>query len=230
MTVLLLIVAMGAALLVLVAAGVLALLLACVRRRRAAVISAAVAAAALLLAFALGVGLGAKGLGAVRGWWSGVQARAAADEARRVALIERLKGYVDPAARAAIPPDFYTEAGFRDWWRYPLVYPYSVTAIDTPEAGALGREDGGSSAPDIHDITHVALDGRLLLIRQNPRPDGFTPGAEVNWILLEWETGAHTVFGSRSALLAEARKRGYTGPAQLVSLQRWGEKCFLGAP
>jgi len=208
---------------------VLAIVLACLKCRRAALVLAIVAALMLLLTVCLAAGVVGKGVRGFRAWRAEVAANNAADKARRDALVARLMSYLDPAVRNRVPTNFYTQEGFRDWWRYPLVYPYSITAIDADDFGSLGREDDGND-PRIADITHVAMDGRSLLIRQVPRVDSFTPGPQVNWILLDWSTGEHVTFPNKAAMLADANQRGYTGPDKLTSLPRWGRQVFRGAP
>lgn len=44
-------------------------------------------------------------------------------------------------------PDYYTYPGFRDFYRFPLVYPYHITMIDTFDRGWLEEYVGG----DIRD-------------------------------------------------------------------------------
>ena len=44
-------------------------------------------------------------------------------------------------------PDFYNYEGFRDFYRFPLIYPYHITMIDTCDRGQLEEYIGG----DIRD-------------------------------------------------------------------------------
>ncbi|GEM51923.1 hypothetical protein EB1_17130 [Empedobacter brevis NBRC 14943 = ATCC 43319] len=50
--------------------------------------------------------------------------------------IELLKNYTPDFLHREIPLSFYTNRGFRDWYRYPLPYPYSINWVDTPNYGA----------------------------------------------------------------------------------------------
>ena len=43
--------------------------------------------------------------------------------------------------------DFYNYRGYRDWWRFPLKYPYQVLMIDTFDVGTFEKYNGG----DIRD-------------------------------------------------------------------------------
>ena len=44
-------------------------------------------------------------------------------------------------------PDFYNYDGFRDWYRFPLIYPYQIITIDGFDRGRLEEYIGG----DIRD-------------------------------------------------------------------------------
>ena len=54
--------------------------------------------------------------------------------------IQVLKSYIPNEALNSINPDFYTYFGYRDWWRAPLVHPYSIHAIDGLDNGFLVDE------------------------------------------------------------------------------------------
>ena len=72
------------------------------------------------------------------------------------AMIDRAIGY---------HPDFYNYDGFRDWYRFPLVYPYHITMIDTFDRGWLDEYVGG----DIRDpnvSSKSVLEGDISAIIQ----------------------------------------------------------------
>ena len=66
-------------------------------------------------------------------------------------------------------PDFYNYDGFRDWYRFPLVYPYHIIMIDTYDRGWLEEYIGG----DIRDpnvYSKSVLEGDIsAIIRQDDR-------------------------------------------------------------
>ena len=75
-------------------------------------------------------------------------------------MIDRTIGY---------RPDFYNYDGFRDWYRFPLVYPYHIIMIDTYDRGWLEEYIGG----DIRDpnvYSKSVLKGEIsAIIRQDDR-------------------------------------------------------------
>jgi hypothetical protein len=63
--------------------------------------------------------------------------------------VELLKSYVPAETLPTVNPDYFTYFGFRDWWRWPLVYPYSIHAIDTVDHGRLLDESEVTDNDDI---------------------------------------------------------------------------------
>ena len=75
-------------------------------------------------------------------------------------MIDRTIGY---------RPDFYNYDGFRDWYRFPLIYPYQIITIDGFDRGRLEEYIGG----DIRDpnvSSKSVLEGDIsAIIRQDDR-------------------------------------------------------------
>jgi hypothetical protein len=68
-----------------------------------------------------------------------------------------LKTYEPEKYKWKVPKEYYYYYSFRDWWRYPLVYPYSIYSIDVLETGVLANDSSKMNSwergsPDL--ITH----------------------------------------------------------------------------
>lgn len=55
--------------------------------------------------------------------------------------IEILKNLESDSIRDKVPSKFYSNGGFRDWYRYPLVYPYSINWADSPYSGGIVMDE-----------------------------------------------------------------------------------------
>lgn len=222
-------------LLVAVLAGVTALILAIVFLFKSRFKIAAAAGGVLLLMVLLGIfsvaGLVGKAIG------TGIGAISEHVRERRQAFrqrVDRLKSYVDPSVRDKVEDKFFTEEGFRDWWRFPLVYPYSITCIDTLDAGSLGRDgdlpDSWTEIDSISEITHLAFDGKYLLVRviarTEPPPD---PDTGYVYCLYEFRTGKGEQFKAREELFEAAKKRRFTGELVLITVRGAFEQYFGGS-
>ena len=62
--------------------------------------------------------------------------------------------------------DFYNYMGYRDWYRFPLKYPYQMEMIDTFDIGIFGKYIGG----DIRD-PNKSVEGLLIVSALIQRDD-----------------------------------------------------------
>jgi hypothetical protein len=156
--------------------------------------------------------------------------RAAADEKRRADHIAKLKSYVPEDVLKTVDPEFYTYPGFRDWWRFPLVYPYSIRCIDTLDSGGLCRHDGTSGISDGNGergvglgLTEFEFDAHFLVGLSVNKDGDLDAGA---WVLVEFTTGKIDSFRSKEELTAAAKARGYSGNMELAGVESHYRKCF----
>ncbi len=147
--------------------------------------------------------------------------------------VDKLKSYVDPSVQDKVKEEFFTDGGFRDWWRFPLVYPYSITCIDTQEHGSLECKgdlpEGWRELEELSQITHLAFDGEYLLVRwiEGTKPLG-DPDAQYVYSLCEFRTGKREQFTTREELFEAAKKRGFTGEPVLITVEGTHDQYFGG--
>ena len=76
--------------------------------------------------------------------------------------------------------DFYNYMGHRDWYRFPLKYPYQMEMIDTFDTGIFGKYIGGDICDPNKSVEGILIVSALIqrddcVIFRLP-PEG-TPGA-----------------------------------------------------
>lgn len=151
--------------------------------------------------------------------------------------VELLKSYVPAETLPTVNPDYFTYFGFRDWWRWPLVYPYSIHAVDTVDHGRLLDErevtdyDDINHQPlgstDVWDITHLALDRRYLLLRTEQEEDDVLT---VSYVLFDCSTAEKTEFDSEATLFEAAQAVGFEGSLALMTLRDYDALFWQEAP
>ena len=69
-------------------------------------------------------------------------------------LLGVVKSYEPKIYKGKVPKAFYNNRGSYDWWRFPLVYPYSIGCIDVRDYGRIfsdkdrtDYDEGGSITP-----------------------------------------------------------------------------------
>lgn len=128
-----------------------------------------------------------------------------------------------PEAEAqAVPEDFYSYSGFRDWYRMPLVFPWQLQAIDVTDSFRLERHNGKGSVREpnqsseptspLVELSDLSFDGTMLLFKLLFKKQG---GEEYG--IFGFEDGGFEFFATEAELWDAARSRGFRGLGRLVS-------------
>jgi hypothetical protein len=145
------------------------------------------------------------------------------------AQIKLLKSYLPANILNNEPEQFYTYLGFKDYYRLPLRYPYSIHCLDSRENGELYNEvnvsrfdenDNGELFSGISNINKIAFDKNYLLIEQDVTSTR-TDKVIKHYILFELETEKHQETKSLNSLIELAKEKGYTGADTLMTLEQY---------
>lgn len=141
--------------------------------------------------------------------------------------IKLLKSYL--ATTGNEPEEFYTYLGFKDYYRYPLRYPFSIHAMYGHMEGELYNEvnvtrfdenDNGEIYSGISGINKFAFDKSHVLIEQavtSTRTDKII----YHYVLFNFDTEKKEEVSSLTKLLDLAKTRGYSGPDTLMTLEQY---------
>ncbi len=144
--------------------------------------------------------------------------------------ITLLKSYLPSTIAGNEPEQFYTYLGFKDYYRYPLRYPYSIHCMYTKDNGELYNEsnvgrfdenDNGEIYAGLSNINKIAFDKSYLLVEQaisSTRTDKIIN----HYILFSLDTEKKEETTSFTKLIQLAKEKGYTGPDTLMTLERYG--------
>lgn len=177
----------------------------------------------LLLSLVTVTGLGYLGYVKLSDWNSNRKAKVKAQQTLVESGVAQRRKYLEAhlsqETRDVIPAEFYTYAGFRDWWRLPLVFPYQLMCIDTRECASLEmidsqysvKDPNNSSIVDVGEITGIATDNVILLFERQTE-------AVSSYGMLQYESGARSDFENEEQLWAAAQKAGYSGKKILISI------------
>ena len=143
--------------------------------------------------------------------------------------ITLLKSYLPANANGNEPEQFYTYLGFKDYYRYPLRYPYSIHCMFTQDNGELYNEsnvsrfdenDNGEIFAGLNNINKIAFDKSYLLVEQaitSTRTDKIIN----HYILYSLDTEKKEETTSFTKLMQLAKEKGYTGPDTLMTLEQY---------
>ncbi len=145
--------------------------------------------------------------------------------------IKLLKSYLDPAMLSNEPEEFYTYLGFKDYYRYPLRYPYSIHCMYEKNNGELYNEikvtrfdenDNGEIYSGISNINRFGFDKNYLLIEQ-ALSSTRTDKTIYHYILFDLEIEKKEEVATLQKLLQLAKTKGYTGPDTLMTAEQYGK-------
>lgn len=145
------------------------------------------------------------------------------------AQINILKSYLPANILNNELEEFYTYSGFKDYYRFPLRYPFSIHSMFSKTNGELYNEvnvtrfdenDNGENFSGISNINKIAFDKNFLLIEQevsSTRTDKIIN----HYILFNFETEKKEEVPNFQKLLQVAKEKGYTGPDSLMTLGQY---------
>lgn len=111
-----------------------------------------------------------------------------------------------------IPETYFTYAGFRDSYRVPLIYPYSINAIDDMEYGSLDDESGiknivkekNKAKNALSNITFFAFDKNMLMAKTVSYSK-----AEIKYVIFHFATKQAEVFDNEVDMRKKAEVAGF---------------------
>jgi hypothetical protein len=146
------------------------------------------------------------------------------------AQITLLKSYLPENSSGNEPEQFYTYLGFKDYYRYPLRYPYSIHCMGSQDNGELFNEnnvsrfdenDNGEIYAGLNTISKIAFDKTYLLVEQvttSTRTDKMIN----HYVLYNLDTQHKEETTSLTKLIVLAKEKGYKGPDTLMTMEEYG--------
>jgi hypothetical protein len=132
-------------------------------------------------------------------------------DSEQVAYLMKLE---PDSMKGRVPEQFYAYLGFRDYYRLPLLWPYSLHCMDSLGDGSLYDESGvqqfdvndnGERSIDLQGIMSFAFNREYLVgsrvkIANKPRKHFF---------VFKWKTGDEQLFKTESEMMDFIREKGF---------------------
>lgn len=124
-----------------------------------------------------------------------------------------------------IPNSYFSYAGLRDYFRMPLIYPYSITAIDGLEKGTLQDEKGikyiaadhNENEPILHDITYFTFDRNILLAKT----ESSSSLNALRFYIFNLNTRQLEEFNTEKEMKIQAAKFGFDTIKPMITIQEY---------
>lgn len=140
------------------------------------------------------------------------------NEYERYSLLDTIKSYQPDSIN--VPISYYTYYGVRDYYRMPLVYPYSLNCIDVLEKAYItyeGERNPNNSKQILHDIDSIVFDRNILAARL---AEGMTDDS-TKYILLHFRSGMIENLNNKNELKQRMNELKFDSSKKMVSIEQY---------
>lgn len=138
-----------------------------------------------------------------------------------------LKSYEPKAYKGKVPNDFYSYYGIYDFWRYPLVYPYSIVCIDVTDYGSIVSDKdktdfraGGGIEPLTGYFDRFILDRNIFVGSRCKYPfDKDTISYVERYFILSFSDGRQTDVAGKKNLVKKLKELNFTGDTTFLTIR-----------
>lgn len=143
-------------------------------------------------------------------------------------FIPLLKSYEPKQYKGKIPSGFYTYHGFRDWWRFPLVYPYSICCINEIRYGNITSDKGkvnfeaGSTGPVLTDYFDEFIFDKNIFVGKKIKKD--TNKYDEEYFMFQFSNGTNTKILGRRSLNKKLKKMRFAGDTSFITIREYSKR------
>jgi hypothetical protein len=143
--------------------------------------------------------------------------------------LRTLKTYEPSKYKGKVPDGYYTNYGFRDWWRFPLVYPYSITCIDVLDHGILTNDSGKTDFAEGNPVVQSSPEFNAFTFDANYFAAEIyqTPGQKASdtlFFIFEFGSGKITKHKDLENMNNELEKLKFKGGKEMISTRKYSER------
>jgi hypothetical protein len=147
-------------------------------------------------------------------------------------LIYLVKSYEPKIYQGKVPQQYYDNRGAFDFWRYPLVYPYSIGCIDVRDYGNLysdkdktNYDEGGSIQPLTDYFDKFTFDKSYFVASKCKSPfDNDTVEVIDQYFLFSFVTGTSKNIKGWDNLIKELKNIKFRGDTTFMTIREFDEK------
>lgn len=146
-------------------------------------------------------------------------------------LINLVKSYEPKIYKGKVPQQFYDNRGSFDFWRYPLVYPYSIGCVDVRDYGSIYSDkektnygEGGSIQPLTEYFDKFTFDKFYFVGSKCGGPfDGDVKVVD-QYFIFSFTNGTSKNIKGLDNLRKELKAIVFSGDSIFITIKEYGEK------
>ena len=147
-------------------------------------------------------------------------------------LLDLIRQYEPSIYKGTVPKAFYTNRGAFDWWRFPLVYPYSIGCIDVTEYGTIysdkdktNYDEGGSMQPLSDYFNKFMFDKSYFVATRVKSPfDSDTVKFVDEYFIFSFSNGTSEAVKGADNLRKKLKEIKFSGDTTFITIKDYGNR------
>ena len=147
-------------------------------------------------------------------------------------LVNLLKSYEPNSFKGNVVEEFYKNRGAYDWWRFPLVFPYSIGCIDVTEYGTIysdrdrkNYDEGGSRQPLTNYFDKFIFDKNYFVGTKFRDPfSRDTLKYFEQYIIFSFANGTSKEISGKESLYKKLKEIKFSGDTTFMTIKDYGKR------
>ncbi|HEX3168506.1 MAG TPA: hypothetical protein VHQ93_19695 [Chitinophagaceae bacterium] len=147
-------------------------------------------------------------------------------------LLNVIRSFEPKIYMGTVPKEFYTNRGAFDWWRFPLVYPYSIGCIDVIEYGTIysdkdktNYDEGGGVQPLTDYFNKFTFDKAYFVASKFKSPfDSDTVKIVDQYFIFSFSTGTSKEIKGIDNLRKKLKEIKFGGDTSFMTIKDYGNR------
>lgn len=136
--------------------------------------------------------------------------------------VRALKKYEPEKFKGKIPEDYYSYYGSRNYWRFPLVFPYAVSCIDVLEKAGIENDSGVTDYEKVRNsIKDVPIFDRFTFDKKYLAAKIIT---DEQYFVFSFETGKIEIFKSNETLQKYLDEIKFQSDRKFITIRQYSER------
>ena len=147
-------------------------------------------------------------------------------------LLNVIKSFEPNIYKGIVPKEYYTNRGELDWWRFPLVFPYSIGCIDVTEYGAIYNDknktnfgEEGSVQPLTVYFNKFTFDKSYFVASRYKSPfDADTVNFVDQFFIFSFSSGTSKEIKGIDNLRKKLKEIKFSGDTSFMTINEYGNR------
>jgi len=140
--------------------------------------------------------------------------------------VKVLRMYEPAKYKGKVPEQYYTNYGFRDWWRFPLVYPYSVYCKGIPDKGAIVNDSSKTNYEEGYSVSYITPLFDIFIFDENYLAgkivqDNIKQEISEQYFIFDFRTGRQERVNGKDSFYKKLNEINFNGSRKFIRVSEY---------